>query len=171
MLEALSREFRICCPWELLYTDDLMISAGFMSMEELLVKLKTWKSEIKKMGLQVNMGKTKIMVSGLDSDLLKKFGKDPCSVCQKGVGSNVISCGGCLCWVHKKCSGIKGPLHPNPDFRCTRCLSTARPIDGRTVKGVKVYEEKLEAVSEFCYLSDGGSYEMAAVIPCKCAWD
>ena len=40
-----------------------MISDGFMSMEELLVKLK---SEIKKMGLQVNMRKTKIMVSGLD---------------------------------------------------------------------------------------------------------
>ena len=71
-----------------------MISVGFMSMEELLVKLKTWKSEIKKMGLQVNMGKTTIMVSGLDWDL------------------------------------------------------TARPIDRRTVKGVKVGEERLEAVSE-----------------------
>ena len=56
MLEALSREFRAVCPWELLYADDSMISAGFMSMEELQVKLKTWKSEIKKMGLQVNMG-------------------------------------------------------------------------------------------------------------------
>ena len=36
VLEALSREFRTGCPWELLYADDLMISAG--SMEELLVK-------------------------------------------------------------------------------------------------------------------------------------
>ena len=129
VLEALSREFRTGCPWELLYVDDLMISTGVMSMEELLVKLKTWKSEIKKMGLQVNMGKTKNMVSGLDLDLLKKFGKDPCSVCQKGVGSNAISCGDCLCWIHKKYNGIKGPLRPNPDFRCARCLGTARPID------------------------------------------
>ena len=48
------------------------------------------------MALQVNMGKTKIMVSGLDLDLLKKFGKDPCSVCKKGAGSIAISCGGCL---------------------------------------------------------------------------
>ena len=40
VLEALSREFRTGCPWELLYADDLMISAE--SMEELLVKLKTW---------------------------------------------------------------------------------------------------------------------------------
>ena len=53
-------------------------------------------------------------------------------------------------------NGIKGPLRLNPDFRCTRCLGSAQPIDGRTVKGVKVDEEKLEAVSEFCYLSAGG---------------
>ena len=114
MLEALSREFRTGCPWELLYTDDLMISAGFMSMEELLVKLKTWKSEIKKMGLQVNMGKTKIIVTGLDMVLLKKFGKDPCGVCQKGEGSNAISCGGCLCWILKKKQWNQGPLVPEP---------------------------------------------------------
>ena len=147
-----------------------MISAGFMSMEELLVKLKTWKSEIKKMGLQVNMGKTKIMVSGLDLDLLKYFGKDTCGVCQKGVGSIVISCGGCLCRIHKKSNGIKGPLRPNPDVRCARCLGTARPIDGRTLKGVKVDEEKLEALSEFRYLSAGHGCELAAVTCCKCAW-
>ena len=64
----------------------------------------------------MNMGKTKIMVSGLDLDLLKRSGKDPCGVCQKGVGSNaILLCGGCLPWIHKKCSGIKGP---DPDFRC-----------------------------------------------------
>ena len=62
------------------------------------------------------MGKTKIMVSGMDLDLLMRSGKDPCGVCQKGVGSNAIFCGGCMCWIHKKCSGIKGPLCPNPDF-------------------------------------------------------
>ena len=103
------------------------------------------------------------MVSGLDLDLLKKFGKDPCSVCQKGVGSNALSCGSCLCWIHKKCNGIKGPLCPNPDFSCALCLGTAQRIDGRTVKGVKVDEEKLEAVLELCYLSSGGGCELAAV--------
>ena len=128
VLEALSREFGTGCPWELLYADDLMISAE--SMEEVLVKLKTWKTEMEKKGLRVNMVKTKKMVSGMDLDLLKKSGKDPCGVCQKGVGSNAIFCGGCLCWIHKKCSGIKGPLRPDPDFRCARCLGNARPIDG-----------------------------------------
>ena len=63
VLEALSREFRTGCPWELLYADDLNISAE--SMEELLIKVQTWKTEMEKKGLRVNMGKTKIMESAL----------------------------------------------------------------------------------------------------------
>ena len=173
VLEALFREFRSGCPWELFYADDLIISAE--SMEELLVKLKSWKSEMEKKGLRVNMGMTKIMVPGMNLDLLKKPGKDPYGVCQKGVGSNAIFCGGCLCWIHKKCSGIKGPLRPDPDFRCARCLGTARPIDGRTVRLRLMMKKKLEAVPEFCYLRDmlcaGGGYELAAVTRCKCVWD
>ena len=106
VLEALSREFRTGCPWELLYADDLMISDG--SMEELLVKVKTWKTGMEKKGLRVNMGKTKIMESGINLNVLKKSGKYPCGVCLTGVGStNAILCDGCKRWVHKKCSGIK----------------------------------------------------------------
>ena len=153
VLEALSREFRTGCPWELLYADDLMISAE--SMEELLVKVQTWKTEMEKKGLRVNMGKTKIMESGINLDVLKKSGKYPCGVCQSGVGSsNAIFCGGCKRWVHKKCSGIKGPLRPDPEFRCARCLGTARAIDEREVSEVEVGNEKLEVVPEFCYLGD-----------------
>ena len=35
----------------------------------------------------MNMGKTKIMVGGLDLDLLKRSGRVTFGVCQKGVGS------------------------------------------------------------------------------------
>ena len=59
---GLSREFHTGCPWELLHADDLMISAE--SMKELLVKLKTRKAEMERKGPRVNIGKTKIMVSG-----------------------------------------------------------------------------------------------------------
>ena len=45
----------------------------------------------------------------INLDMLKKSGKDPCGVCQTGVGSNAIFCGGCKRWVHKKCSGIRDP--------------------------------------------------------------
>ena len=153
VLEALPREFRTGCPWELLYADDLMISAE--TMEELLVKVQTWKTEMEKKGLHVNMGKTKIMESGINLDVLKKSGKYPSGVCQSGVGSsNAIFCVGCKRWVHKKCSGIKGPLRPDPEFRCARCLGTARAIDEREVSEVEVGNEKLEVVPEFCYLGD-----------------
>ena len=76
---------------------------------------------MEKKGLRKNMGKTKIMVSGINLDVLKKSGKDPCGVCQTGVGRNVIFYGSYKRWVHKKCSGIKGPLRPDPEFRQARC--------------------------------------------------
>ena len=73
-----------------------------------------------------------------------------------------------------KCSDTKGPLHPDPDFRCTQCLGTAQPNDGRTVKEVKVDEEKHEAVPKFCYLGDmlsvGGGCQIAAITQCECVW-
>ena len=170
VLEALSREFRTGCPWELLYADDLMISAE--SMEELLVKVQTWKTEMEKKGLCVNMGKTKIMESGINLDVRKKSGKYPCGVCQSGVGSsNAIFCGCCKRWVHKKCSDIKGLLRPDPEFRCARCLGTARAIDEREVSEVEVGNETLEVVPEFCYLGDmlsaEGGCELAAITCCK----
>ena len=119
------------------------------------------------------MGKTKIMVSGPNLDLLKKSGKDPCGLGQTGVRRNAIFCGGCL-WIHKKCSKIKGPLRPDPVFRCAHCLGKARPIDGRLVKEVQVQEEKVEGVPGFCYLGDmlsaGGGCELAAVTHSKSAW-
>ena len=61
-VDALSR-FRAQCPWELLYADDLMVSAE--PMKDRLVKVQTWKSEIEKKDLRVNMEKTMIRVSGI----------------------------------------------------------------------------------------------------------
>ena len=78
------------------------------------------------------------------------------------------------CWVHKKCSGIKGRLLRESEFTCARCLGTARAIDGRHSLEVEVGNEKLEVVPEFCYLGDmlsaGGGCELAAITRCKCAW-
>ena len=125
----MSLEFRTGTPWELLYADDLVISAE--TEEGLKVKLNKWKTEMEAKGLRVNMGKTTIMVSRVNLQTLKDSGKYPCSVCRKGVGSNSIYCAGCSHWVHKKCSGVIGSLKSNPDYRCSRCKGTARPIDGR----------------------------------------
>ena len=59
-------EFRSGVPWEDLY--DLVIIAE--SLEEWVRRLLTWKEAMKKKGLRVNAGKTKIMICDMDLDLL-----------------------------------------------------------------------------------------------------
>jgi len=40
-MEAISREFRVALPWELLYADDLAVIA-----EELIERLNEWKENV-----------------------------------------------------------------------------------------------------------------------------
>ena len=107
VLEALSMELRTGCPWEILYADDLMVSV--QSMDKLLMKLRTWRSEMEKKGLRVNMSKTKLMFPGSNLDVLRKSGKYPCGVCQAGMSRNAIQCGGCRQWVHHEMQQHKRP--------------------------------------------------------------
>ena len=90
-----------------------------------------------------------------------------------GVGSNSIFCKGCKHWVHKQCSGLKR-LTEDPDYRCTRCKGTARPLDGRPQKEVQVGPDKLEVVASFCYLGDmlsaADGCELSTTIRVKTAW-
>ena len=171
VLEALSREFRSGVPWKDLYADDLVIIAK--SLEECVRRLLTWKEAMEKKGLRVNEGKTKILICGTGLDLLQSSGEFPCAICHTGVGSNSIFCNGCKHWVHKKCSGLKG-LKKDPDYRCTRCQGTARPLDGRPQKEVQVGPNKLEVVASFCYLGDmlsaAGGCELSTTTRVKTAW-
>ena len=158
-------------PWEDLYADDLVIIAE--SLEECVRRLLTWKEAMEKKGLRVNAGKTKIKICGTGLDLLQSSGEFPCAVCRTGVGSNSIFCNGCKHWVHKKCSGLKR-LKKDPDYRCTQCQGTARPLDGRPQKEVQVEPDKLEVVASFCYLGDmlsaAGGCELSTTTCVKTAW-
>ena len=60
VLEALSREYRTSCPWELLHADELVLLAD--TTDELLSKLGNWKKHLEAKGLRVKIGKTKIMI-------------------------------------------------------------------------------------------------------------
>ena len=97
----------------------------------------------------------------------------PCAVCRTGVGSNSIFFKGCKHWVHKKCSGLKR-LTEDPDYRCTRCQGTARPLDGGPQREVQVGPDKLEVVASFCYLGDmlsaAGGCELSTTTRVKTAW-
>ena len=136
-------------------------------------RLLTWKEAMKKKGLRVNAGKTKIMICGTGLDLLQSSGEFQCAVCRTGVGNNSIFCNGCKHWVHKKCSGLKH-LKKDPDYICTRCQGTARPLDGRSQKEVQVGPDKLEVVASFFYqgdmLSAAGGCELSTTTRVKTAW-
>ena len=171
VLEALSQEFHSGVPWEDLYADDLVIIPE--SLEECIRRLLTWKEAMEKKGLRVNAGKTKIMICGTGLDLLQSSDEFPCAVCRTGVGSNSIFCNGCKHWVHKKCSGLK-LLKKHPDYRCTQCQGTARPLDSRPQTEVQVGPDKLEVVASFCYLGDmlsaAGGCELSTTTCVKTAW-
>ena len=173
VLEALSCEFRCGVPWEDLYADDLVIINVAESLEECVRRLLTWKEAMGEKGLRVNAGKTKIMICGTRLDLLQSSGEFPCAVCHTGEGSNSIFCKGCKHWVHKKCSGFKR-LTEDPDYRCTQCQGTARPLHGRPQREVQVGPDKLEVVASFCYLGDvlsaAGGCELSTTTHVKTAW-
>ena len=122
-------------------------------MEECVRGLLTWQRAMEEKGLRVNAGKTKIMICGTGLDLLQSSGEFPAAVYRTGVGSNSIFCKGCKHWAHKKCSGLKRSTE-DPDYRCTRCQGTIRPLDGRPQREVQVGSDKLELVASFCYLGD-----------------
>ena len=76
--------------------------------------------------------------------------------------------------MHKKCCGISGGLKRNPSFKCAHCLGTARPVYGRKMTEVQMGNDKLEVVTDFCYLGDMISAErgreLSSITRCKSAW-
>jgi len=55
--KALSKEFRVTLPWELLYADDLVVIAE--SENNLITRLNEWKDNVQNRGMRVNMNKTR----------------------------------------------------------------------------------------------------------------
>jgi len=62
VMADISREFRVALPWELLYADDLDVTAE--TEEDLIKRLNDWKNNVENRGMRVNMNKTKVMISG-----------------------------------------------------------------------------------------------------------
>ena len=58
VVEALSYEFCVGCPWEMLYADDPVILAEMF--EGLMTKMALWKNRLESKGLNINMGKPKV---------------------------------------------------------------------------------------------------------------
>jgi len=55
VVEAISREFRVALPWELLYADDLAVTAEIE--KELIKRLNEWKDNVESKGMRVSTNK------------------------------------------------------------------------------------------------------------------
>ena len=115
-----------------------------------------------------------------EPSVVRETVKFPCSICMKSVGSNSIRCGICHLWVHKKCSGVKGPLKTDDEYKCMKCKNLGTVATGVSAgkrENICLDLEKdvsVECVEEFCYLGDmlgssGGPGE-ASRMRVKCAW-
>ena len=62
VMEAISREFRVDLPWELLYADDLVVIVE--TEEDLIKRLNEWKNNVENRGMRVNINKTNVTISG-----------------------------------------------------------------------------------------------------------
>ena len=102
------------------------------------------------------MDKTKVMISVPQLDKLKGSGKHPCSVAGKElqvIPSTVMAVP--IGFTRDvRSSNITDKLAPDPTFRCSRCLVTARPINGRSCDHAVVNDHNLGVVDSFCHLGD-----------------
>ena len=81
VMETPSHEFRIGCPWELLYDDDDIVIAA-ESLDELKMILKNWKGVLEMRVLKINIGKTTFICSFNNTPKNKiTFVKLLCGVC------------------------------------------------------------------------------------------
>ena len=91
---------------ELLYADELVMMSE--TIEGLRNKFLKWKEAFESKGLNVNLGKTKVMVcSAIMEDGMFKSKVDPCGVCSLRAKANTVLCLQCGKWTHGRCAGAK----------------------------------------------------------------
>ena len=134
---------------EMLYADDLVLTSE--TMDGLREKFWKWKEAFESKGLKVNLGETKVVVSGAEGEVtVSKV--DPCGICGKRVMANSVLCVKCRKWIHGRCTKEKRvTLRLGRHFVRERCKKQA---DG-FMDLVEELCEEVETVRGFCYLGDG----------------
>ena len=98
VLDVLSEDVREAMLWDLLFTDDLVITAE--TMEELQERYEAWRENLERGGLKVNIRKTEVMLSSRDGredlNVMSGAGEELKQVTSfKYLGSVVSEEGGC----------------------------------------------------------------------------
>ena len=153
---------------EILFADDLVLMSE--SLDDLRERFQRWRSALEDKGLKVNVGKTKMMVSGTEGEIvLSKI--DPSGVCAKRVGSNAVCCTQCTKWTLGRCTKmIKVTCSSAKHFVCRRCTDVGDGME----EPVEVLCDEVKTVKEFCYLGDrlnaSGGCETAVTSRVRIGW-
>ena len=140
-------------------------------MEELRENFDKWREAFESKGTRVNLGKTKLMVSGMEEEMFDSK-IDPCGMCGTRVMSNSVLCRACGKWVHARCTVKKKvSVYVNKNFVCKKCRSVVNNVKGSA-------DEKLcdgvETVSKFTYLGNRlnatGGCETAVTVRSRIGW-
>ena len=117
-------------------------------MEELRENFDEWKEAFESKGMRVNLGKTKLMVSGIDEETFHSK-IDSCGVCGTRVLSNSVLCAACGEWVHARYTDKKVAVYLNKNFVCKKCRRVVKNFKGP-------YEILCEAAEtvKFFYVGD-----------------
>jgi len=70
VMEAMSRQFRVALPWDVLYAADLAVIAE--TKDDLIKRLNEWKDNVESIGMRVSMNKTKVMIGGEHQKVTQK---------------------------------------------------------------------------------------------------
>lgn len=168
VVDVVTEEAREGLMYEMLYADDLVLMSE--TMEGLREKFWKWKEAFESKGLKVNLGKTKVVVSGAEGEVSTSK-VDPCGICGKRVMANSVLCVKCGKWIHGRCAKVKRVTPKlGRDFVCGRCEKR----DEGLVEQVEELCEEVETVRSFCYLGDRvdakGGCEAAVTARARLGW-
>ena len=79
VMKEATKSIRKGDPWELLYANDLVLTAESKDAVELMFD--AWSSALELRGLKVNIGLTKLLVSRKQNEAPAPSGQYPCAVC------------------------------------------------------------------------------------------
>ena len=133
---------------EILFADHLVLVSESVEKE----KFFKWKEVFQSKGLKVNLKKTKVMVSGSKSEVLKSK-VDQCAKCGKRVMENSVLCTKCGKWVHGRCAKIKRVTSAlTKNFVCELCVDTK---EGIVEPGEEIsFFDQADFVKSFGYLGN-----------------
>ena len=139
-------------------------------LEELRENFDGWREAFESKEMRVNLGKTKLMVSGMEEKTLDSK-VDPCGMCGTRVISNSVLCTACDKWVHARCTDKKKvAVYSNKNFVCKKCRSLAKNFK----RPDEILCDGVETVTKCSYVGDKlnatGGCEIAVTARTRIGW-